>query len=69
MLEAMKANEGELWEDNWDDDDVEDEFTKTLRCVLRYSSSSSLDLGVIRPASHSRAERRYRSGTGWPKSP
>jgi DSS1/SEM1 family len=25
---------GNLWEDNWDDDDVEDDFSKQLRCVI-----------------------------------
>lgn len=35
VLDAMKQASGgpgdHLWEDNWDDDDVEDDFTKQLR--------------------------------------
>lgn len=35
ILEALqKGDKGmgdQLWEDNWDDDDVEDDFTKQLR--------------------------------------
>lgn len=31
-----------LWEDNWDDDDVEDDFSKALRCV----SQSAIRLSI-----------------------
>ena len=30
---AAKAGGDKLWEDNWDDDDIEDEFSVQLRCV------------------------------------
>jgi len=30
---AAKSGGDKLWEDNWDDDDVEDEFSVQLRCV------------------------------------
>jgi hypothetical protein len=29
-----------LWEDNWDDDNIEDDFTIQLRYILRYSIKS-----------------------------
>ncbi len=39
ILDAMnKGAPGDhLWEDNWDDDDIEDDFTKQLRSVLPLS--------------------------------
>lgn len=30
---AAKSGGDKLWEDNWDDDDVEDDFSVQLRCV------------------------------------
>jgi 26 proteasome complex subunit DSS1 len=27
------AGADHLWEDNWDDDDIEDDFSLALRCV------------------------------------
>jgi 26 proteasome complex subunit DSS1 len=36
---AAQSGGNKLWEDNWDDDDVEEDFSVQLRCVL--------DLGVI----------------------
>lgn len=30
---AAKSGGDKLWEDNWDDDDIEDEFSVQLRCV------------------------------------
>ena len=43
MLDSLnKASGGKaepLWQDNWDDDDVEDDFTKQLRYVLLLRSS------------------------------
>ncbi|WWC88354.1 uncharacterized protein L201_003264 [Kwoniella dendrophila CBS 6074] len=39
VLDAMqKAGDGpndNLWEDNWDDDDIEDDFTKQLRTAIQ----------------------------------
>ena len=32
---AAKSGGDQLWEDNWDDDDIEDDFSVQLRCVLR----------------------------------
>ncbi len=34
---AAKSGGDRLWEDNWDDDDVEDAFSAQLRCVLSSS--------------------------------
>lgn len=31
---AATSGGDKLWEDNWDDDDIEDEFSVQLRCVL-----------------------------------
>ena len=30
---AAKSGGDKLWEDNWDDDDIEDDFSVQLRCV------------------------------------
>ncbi|KIY72411.1 hypothetical protein CYLTODRAFT_417998, partial [Cylindrobasidium torrendii FP15055 ss-10] len=30
---GAKSSGDKLWEDNWDDDDIEDEFSVQLRCV------------------------------------
>jgi len=35
---AAKSGGDKLWEDNWDDDDIEDEFSMQLRYVLSTSS-------------------------------
>ncbi|WWC71022.1 uncharacterized protein I206_104975 [Kwoniella pini CBS 10737] len=39
VLDALKkAGDGpndNLWEDNWDDDDIEDDFTKQLRTAIQ----------------------------------
>ncbi|KAG2235701.1 26S proteasome complex subunit DSS1 [Thamnidium elegans] len=32
-------NDAHFWEDNWDDDDVEDDFSKQLRAELEKESS------------------------------
>ncbi|KXN88497.1 hypothetical protein AN958_07163 [Leucoagaricus sp. SymC.cos] len=32
---AAKSGGDKLWEDNWDDDDIEDDFSAQLRYVLR----------------------------------
>lgn len=34
---AAKSGGDKLWEDNWDDDDIEDEFSVQLRCVYLFS--------------------------------
>ncbi|RSH90812.1 hypothetical protein EHS25_009987 [Saitozyma podzolica] len=37
VVDALKAADGpgdHLWEDNWDDDDIEDDFTKQLRTAI-----------------------------------
>jgi hypothetical protein len=34
VVDALRATSGpgdHLWEDNWDDDDIDDDFTKQLR--------------------------------------
>ncbi|KAI0317171.1 DSS1/SEM1 family-domain-containing protein [Amylostereum chailletii] len=31
---GAKSQGDKLWEDNWDDDDIEDEFSVQLRCVI-----------------------------------
>ncbi|KDR76342.1 hypothetical protein GALMADRAFT_68021 [Galerina marginata CBS 339.88] len=49
---AAKSGGDKLWEDNWDDDDIEDEFSVQLRCVsscfctLDKSKSFILYLGM-----------------------
>lgn len=30
---GAKSGGDKLWEDNWDDDDIEDDFSVQLRCV------------------------------------
>ena len=30
---AAKSGGDKLWEDNWDDDDIEDDFSIQLRCA------------------------------------
>ena len=44
VVDALKNAGGpgdHLWEDNWDDDDIEDDFTKQLRWVLVCQQHSS----------------------------
>lgn len=36
MSGSIQSGGDHLWEDNWDDDDVEDDFSKALRCVAAY---------------------------------
>lgn len=43
LAKAGKAGD-RLWEENWDDDDIEDDFTKQLRCVVL-----SGPLAIFRP--------------------
>ena len=38
---AAKSGGDKLWEDNWDDDDIEDDFSIQLRCVY----ASEMDFG------------------------
>ena len=33
---AAKSGGDKLWEDNWDDDDIEDDFSVQLRCAFRH---------------------------------
>jgi 26 proteasome complex subunit DSS1 len=40
-LTASGGQSSNLWEDNWDDDDVEDDFSKQLRYVLAPCMSTS----------------------------
>jgi 26 proteasome complex subunit DSS1 len=39
---AAKSGGDKLWEDNWDDDDIEDEFSVQLRCVALKMKGASL---------------------------
>ena len=34
------AEDAQQWQDNWDDDDIEDDFTKNLRAELQRSSGN-----------------------------
>jgi 26 proteasome complex subunit DSS1 len=34
------AEDAQQWKDNWDDDDIEDDFTKNLRAELTKNSSA-----------------------------
>ena len=34
------AEDTQQWQDNWDDDDIEDDFTKNLRAELQRSSGN-----------------------------
>ncbi|KAI0925720.1 hypothetical protein AcW1_008083 [Taiwanofungus camphoratus] len=45
---AAKSGGDKLWEDNWDDDDIEDDFSVQLRNELAKKSSS----GGIEPMQH-----------------
>jgi len=36
---------GKLWEDNWDDDDVEDDFSKQLRLELQKTGQGTTGVG------------------------
>ncbi|KAH9481418.1 Putative 26S proteasome complex subunit sem-1 [Psilocybe cubensis] len=38
---AAKSGGDKLWEDNWDDDDVEDDFSVQLRHVARWFHNSN----------------------------
>lgn len=40
---AAKSGGDKLWEDNWDDDDVEDEFSIQLRNELKKTGNASSD--------------------------
>lgn len=51
---AGPSDSDNLWEDNWDDDDVDDDFTKQLRCVVYYWNNVS-GLTVYRTAIQERA--------------
>ncbi|EAU81663.1 hypothetical protein CC1G_02679 [Coprinopsis cinerea okayama7 len=40
---AAKSGGDKLWEDNWDDDDIEEEFSVQLRAELTKTKSSNSD--------------------------
>ena len=46
---AARSGGDRLWEDNWDDDDVEDEFSVQLRYVLSAISCSLKQLVGLPP--------------------
>ena len=37
---SAKSKGDKLWEDNWDDDDIEDDFSVQLRCVACNSAQA-----------------------------
>ncbi|KAF8199593.1 DSS1/SEM1 family-domain-containing protein [Pholiota molesta] len=40
---AAKSGGDKLWEDNWDDDDIEDEFSVQLRNELAKTKASAME--------------------------
>ncbi|CAA7267171.1 unnamed protein product [Cyclocybe aegerita] len=40
---AAKSGGDKLWEDNWDDDDIEDEFSVQLRNELAKTKSTAME--------------------------
>ncbi|WFD33219.1 hypothetical protein MCUN1_000032 [Malassezia cuniculi] len=40
MSGSIQSGGDHLWEDNWDDDDVEDDFSKALRAELEKSGAA-----------------------------
>ena len=45
---TAKAAADKLWEDNWDDDDIEDDFSVQLRCVVTLQLAFSELTSVFR---------------------
>ena len=41
---AAKSQGDKLWEDNWDDDDVEEDFSEQLRCACEHRVFSRVSL-------------------------
>lgn len=39
--EEEDAQDAQQWQDNWDDDDIEDDFTKNLRAELSKQNSTT----------------------------
>lgn len=54
LKKAAAGPSDNLWEDNWDDDDVDDDFTKQLRWVV-YHWNGAVWLTVYRTAIQERA--------------
>nr|KIR44771.1 26S proteasome complex subunit DSS1 [Cryptococcus bacillisporus CA1280] len=54
LKKAAAGPSDNLWEDNWDDDDVDDDFTKQLRWVV-YHWNRAVWLTVHRTAIQERA--------------
>lgn len=46
---AAKSGGDKLWEDNWDDDDIEDEFSVQLRCVSGFLFLLSQNPDLVAP--------------------
>jgi len=44
---SAKSGADKLWEDNWDDDDVEEEFSVQLRCVYLMTTYSTLNAYIL----------------------
>lgn len=61
---AAKSGGDKLWEDNWDDDDIEDEFSVQLRCV-RLPFISWMDL-ILSPVSYRNELAKTGTGTAEP---
>mmetsp|Transcript_29043 Transcript_29043/g.45128 ORF Transcript_29043/g.45128 Transcript_29043/m.45128 type:complete len:84 (-) Transcript_29043:329-580(-) len=40
LKDTGAADEAAQWQDNWDDDDIDDDFTKSLRAELMKNSGS-----------------------------
>lgn len=43
MKKAAAGPSDNLWEDNWDDDDVDDDFTKQLRTAIQERANAAAD--------------------------
>jgi hypothetical protein len=44
---AAQTGGNKLWEDNWDDDDIEDDFSVQLRCALSCLTCSEMLLRLL----------------------
>ncbi|KGB79218.1 26S proteasome complex subunit DSS1 [Cryptococcus deuterogattii 99/473] len=43
LKKAAAGPSDNLWEDNWDDDDVDDDFTKQLRTAIQVRANAAAD--------------------------
>ncbi|XAO27642.1 hypothetical protein I312_106501 [Cryptococcus bacillisporus CA1280] len=43
LKKAAAGPSDNLWEDNWDDDDVDDDFTKQLRTAIQERANAAAD--------------------------